>query len=238
MNKRVVLILFIMFSAAIAYASVLKPTPEKEIHLPPNAYGLPLSKLWNMTLEITGVENSTAALDWLLIKLAEDGSLDHIVLEFYGMENGRPKMYHVEVNSRGKVTFYEGDVERGLGGQHPLKVLREIEKLDFRDLEFGEDGLVVDVDTVAGSLEYGSNLKLYLLKNGTLTPLKRIRFKSSVPWHVIGICKRKIMKSRSGSAESTVTVTITETSMTGQCFVVFMPQDLDKAVEVEYPAQT
>jgi hypothetical protein len=215
---------------------------QNDVYLPPNVYGLPLSSLWEIVLENTKVENKSVILNWLHIDINGNGDIEHIILEFSGVIDQRCKMYHIEVNARGKVRWYSADIDNASGGMHPLTLFKELEKLNFREIPSGDDGISIDVSATSGSVGYEDNkcVDIYLLKNGSLIPLKKVIFESSIPWYPIEICKREVLRSEGSKAEveKTVTINVNESNKESQCFVVFIPQDLSKAKIVEYKHKT
>ena len=180
------------------------------------------SKLWNVTLENTKADN--CVLNWLHIEIDKNGDFERIILEFYGIEDCKPKIYHVEVNRKGKMRWYSDDLKILPRGEHPLVLLKELEKFDFREIPSGDSGIVIDIGAISGSVEYKDNrcVDIYLLKNGSLIPLKRVVFESDRYWYPITICKRKIVNVG-------FKVDIEE-----QKIVAFVPQDLSKAKVVEF----
>jgi len=203
----------------------------------PNAYGLPLSSLWETVLENVGVENETAVLQWLYVEIDRDGKVEHIVLQFSGTFNGEPRWYQVEVFS-GKVKWHSWKAEEVGRGLHPLTLFKEIEKLNLREIPSGENGITIDTAPISGSVGYEDRYSdIYLLKNGILIPLKRIVFDSDIPWYLVGICKREkysVEANKTFEVSKTVIINVTESNKENQCILIFIPQDLSKAKVVEY----
>lgn len=96
----------------------------------------------------------------------------------------------------------------------------------------GKRGVSISVERQSGSVEFLSKYsKLYALQNGLLIPLKKVTF-SGGTWYTINICKRELLEN-SSAAESKVVIRINESNVNGNCIVVFICEDLEKA-EVEY----
>ncbi|MDF2956650.1 MAG: hypothetical protein OD814_000272 [Candidatus Alkanophagales archaeon MCA70_species_1] len=205
----------------------------------PSAYGLPLSSLWKTVLENAGVENETAVLQWLYVKIDRDGRVEHIVLQFSGTFDGEPRWYQVEV-SCGKVRWHSWKAEKVGEGLHPLTLFKEIEKLNLREIPSGENGITIDTAPISGSVGYEDKYSdIYLLKNGVLIRLKRIIFDSDIPWYPIGICKREkynasVVEANRIEVSKNVVINLTKGNKENQCIVIFIPQDLSKAKVVEY----
>lgn len=183
----------------------------------PNIYGLPLSELWNLTLEEMKASNESI-LNLFYVETDENGNLNHLILEFTDVK--ARKTYHFEY-SNGKLHYYSAKAEN-VKGLHPMTIFRELEKLDFRDIlrEYPYKGFVIDVDKESGDVGYDSNYtKIYLLFNGSLIPLKGIIFHSENPWYVVKICKMRYVKNGS----------IVESRSVGE-ITAFLPYDLDKAM--------
>ncbi len=169
----------LLLGAGIGLFACQLSQKQDEVYLRHNIYGPPLSSLWKSVLENTKVENMSAVLRWFRIDIDRNGDIEHIILEFSGIENGKPKWYHVEVNARGKVRWYSVDIEDTGGGMNPLTLFKELEKLNFRKIPPGDNGISVDVEAISGSIGYEDKyVDIYLLKNGSLIPLKKIIFES------------------------------------------------------------
>lgn len=225
MSRKRVVILALCVSFLLGGLSsyvVMTSAEPAEFSLPPNIYGLPLSKVWADVEYLTGVENSTAVLDQLRFVTAEDGSITLFVLNFYGENGGRDNIYQVEIGRRGVLTWSSSEISEVPAGTHPLDLLAEIEQIPFRELTGGGVELAVNVDSQSGDLLYDADRgDLYLLHDGELTPLNRVVFHSDEPWYDIDVC------SREGGS---VTVPDQETA----CLVFFTRRDIGSAETVEY----
>lgn len=205
MRKQIAVLLLI--SVFLIFTGCTDQTREAGV-LTPEPYELPLSELWEIAVEETGVDNETAELDHLTIHVQENGTLDHLLLKFRGTKAGIWNYFQVRVNENGKVSWQEsklnGDLPKSL---HPLPVLKAVETLgseigagaEARGVGAGAGagnsflppnfsipfrGLLVHADFLAGGISYGGqpSYAVYLFKNGKALLLDRIGFESKNPW--------------------------------------------------------
>lgn len=229
-----------------AYHSLLVPGPHVcswmtlilMTSLPPGIYGLPLSKLWSIVTDQTGVDNSTAILDQLRIRTAPDGVVESLILDFSGDKEGIHQLYHVEVNPTGAITWYSSKINSiSPEGTHPLSLFTEIEQIPYRE-QFGERaGLIIEVDSQWGDLSYDAGYgDLFALDTGVLTPLKRVVFHTDEPYYDIVLCNytesESVTVSGAHSSEKSVSVAVPQND--SPCSIVFTISDLEKAEVVEY----
>ena len=123
----------------------------------------------------------------------------------------------MEVNRQGHVSWYSGE---NVGGSfrwpHPLELLGEIEKVRLREIDFGKDGLSIEVFDEAGNVSYKSdkvNCDIFGLENGKLIPLESVSFSSEDFRYPVLISKRGYYN-----------VLITENRTTGEDDIVFLPE--------------
>ncbi len=207
----------------------------------PNAYGLPLETVWNATVAASGVDNRTAVLDQCWINLDEGGSLDSILLEFFGVAEGTERFcsarYHTE---QAKISVRQSNTTinaASASGPHPLAVLTAIEDLPFREITFGEEGLVVIVESQSGNLGYTAEYSdIFLLENGTLEPLGDVAFSTDRPWYTILVSRRTAPDLVTTEGDTRVVVyrasTVPESPGQRSSFTVFTPEELAKAETV------
>ncbi|AKB23653.1 hypothetical protein MSMTP_0184 [Methanosarcina sp. MTP4] len=184
------------------------------VALTPEPYELPLSELWDLTVNETGVENETAAFSNLKVSIGPQRSPEHILLEFWGERRGRWNFFHVEVNSRGAVSWYSSEsTDSSQEAPHPLELLGEVEQVRLRELTFGEEGLYIEVDKVwRASYDGRLNNDVFVLKDGSLLPLELVRFSSAKPRYPITIGKRGYHN-----------VLVKENKTTGESDITFLP---------------
>ncbi|GAB7016257.1 hypothetical protein [Methanogenium cariaci] len=235
-TQTAVLILAICVSLLVGAGSTFVLMHDADtLSLPPGIYGLPLSNLWSIVTDQTGVDNSTAILSQISIITAPDGVIESLIFDFYGDEEGIHQWYHVGVNPKGAITWRSSKID-GVPpkGTHPLSLFTEIERIPYREW-FGEKaGLAIDVDSQSGDLSYGASSysDIFVLDTGELTPLKRVEFHTDEPFYEITICYRMEYESVMVSGEKTVSVAVPQND--SPCSTVFTIPDLEKAEVVEY----
>jgi hypothetical protein len=206
---------------------------EEEVQLTPNVYGLPLSKLWNITVEKTDLENETAIFDCMMIRIGQDGTIESILMEFYGNKDGKRNWFHVEVNSRGEIVWYSAENRYPALGMHPLYILREVEQIHFSDITFGNQGLIIESDAQWGSLLYED---VFLVNDGLFTPLDVVEFSTDEPWYTIDIFKREAYNTRiienEKNEEAFISVIVPEND--SKCITAFISQDMARAKTIVY----
>lgn len=207
----------------------------------PNAHGLLLDAVWNATVAASGVDNRTAVLDQCWINLDEEGSLDSILLEFFGVVEGTERFcsagYHTEQAEISVRQSNTTTTAASASGPHPLAVLTAIEDLPFREITFGEEGLVIIVESQSGNLVYTAEYSdIFLLENGTLEPLDDVAFSTERPWYTIFVSRRTPPDSVTTDGDGTVgasrSITVPEPPGQRTSFVVFTPEELAKAETV------
>ncbi len=96
----------IAFFAGALFTNVLAYNPEPPApSLRQNVYGLPLSEMWAIVRDQTGIENSTAVLGDFWLVIDGDGAVEQLNFEFYGDDAGLLRWYRVAASSTGKVTI-------------------------------------------------------------------------------------------------------------------------------------
>jgi len=212
----------IAFFAGALFMGVLVHNPESSAPtLRQNIYGLPLSEMWALVQDRTGVENSTAVLGDFRLVIDGEGAVEQLSFEFYGDDTGLPHWYRVAASSTGRVTWNSLEVDRAPPGEHPLTLFTEIERIPYRELA-GENGvLIVGVGSQSGRLGYDAGYRpLFALRQGEIIPLKHVGFNTTEPWYSIDVMHGA--KDGSGLVG------------THYC-TVFTLRDLVKAERVYYP---
>ncbi|WP_440953834.1 hypothetical protein ACSAZK_08985 [Methanosarcina sp. Mfa9] len=246
---------FLLLSAFLIFTGCAE-RPSEDLFLNSTPYELPLSELWDLTVNETGVGNESAELDQLVIRMQDSGTLEYVLLEFRGTKSGEWGYFQVRVDESGKVSWRESKVEGDFPkSNHPLPVLKAVETIGSGDSGFFDPsrGLLVHADFLVGSIGYGGEpYDLYLFENGKAVPLDRIEFGSREPWCQIvfnrpGACNTTIKEEKIGvfneviSSESSLT--ISEVNENGpepglpDHILVFLEEDLDKALCVEYAVE-
>jgi hypothetical protein len=234
MNQKTAMILAICVSLLVGAGStfvLIQNDESSDLFLPAGIYGLPLSKLWAIVLDETGVDNSTAVLDQVRIRTAPDGSVESLILDLYGDEGSQHRLYHVEVGSEGAIIWHSSTLDDIPVGTHPLPLLVEIEQIPFRELDNEKNGMVIQVDSQGGDLVYDVAYgDIYALHSGELIPLKRVEFHTNEPFYTIAVCSRR----HSGYNDDVPETSASTPENGNPCVVVFPLQELDVAESVEY----
>ena len=227
----------LLLSAFFICTGCTEKTPEAVV-LRPEPYELPLSGLWDLTVNETAVENETAVFSDLKIRVGSQVSPEHILLKFWGEQEDRRNFYRVEMNSQGTVSWHSGEsTDSFRETPHPLELLRGLEEIRLRELTFGEEGLDIELNGMTGDVSYEGRLNnnLFVLKNGGLIPLEMVRLSGANPWYPITICKRKYhnvqIKENKTPGESDI---IFLPGKEAPCFTVFTEEALSKAEMVVY----
>lgn len=210
---------------------------SEDLYLNFTPYELPLSELWALTVNETGVENKTAAFSILRVRIGPEGSPEHILLEFWGERRGRWNFFHVEVNSRGAVSWYSREsTDSSREAPHPLELLGEFEEIRLRELTFGKEGLYIEVDKGLRAIYEGRlNNDIFVLKDGSLIPLELVRFSSAKPRYPVTIGKmgyhNVLIKENKTTGESDITFL---PGKEAPWFTVFTEESLSKAELLVY----
>lgn len=209
------------------------------VNVPTSLNELSLSGVWQKTLEVTEVQDSTTNLKALSLYADEAGSLDLLHFAFDGRnKQGEGKVYSVDVNSSGELHWYSYDADPGSEWVHPKDVFSELDHVGLKNLERGNQGISISIDFIAGAVGYSSDyVNAYILDSGNLLPLREIVFHSNVPWASVWVSKRYSVETGSEDASPTTvetpsTVPIPPEQRTSQ--VWFLSRDLDKAASVLY----
>jgi hypothetical protein len=209
------------------------------VNMPTSLNELSLSEVWQKTLEVTEVQDSSTNLKALSLYADEAGSLDLFHFAFDGRNRqGEGKVYSVDVNSSGELHWYSYDADPGSEWVHPKDVFSELDHVGLNNLERGNRGISISIDFIAGAVGYSSDyVNAYILDSGNLLPLREIVFYSNVPWASVWVSKRYSVETGSEDASPTAvetppSVPIPPEQRTSQ--VWFLSRDLDKAVYVLY----
>ena len=179
----------IAFFAGALFTNVLAYNPEPPApSLRQNVYGLPLSEMWAIVRDQTGIENSTAVLGDFWLVIDGDGAVERLNFEFYGDDTGLVRWYRVVASSTGKVTWDSRKVEKAPPGEHPLILFTEIERIPYRELADENGILIVSVGSQSGGLGYDAGYRpLFALRQGEIIPLKSVAFNTTEPWYSIDV---------------------------------------------------
>jgi len=226
-KKVIALAICIAFTAGVLSMFVLIYDPEPPaVSLPQNIYGTPLSGMWAIVEERTGIENTTAVLGDLTLVATDDGSIKSLHMSFYGDNEDLHQSYRIRVSPMSIMTWDSRTVDRVPVGEHPLVLLSEIERIPYRELIGEGTELIVNVNAQSGDLAYEAWYRsLFALHQGEVVPLERVVFSTNEPWYDIAIHSRMSGGSAGGEA--------TPGESTHRC-TLFTFRDLGEAETVDY----
>lgn len=185
----------------------------------------PFNEVWKNTLYLTGVDNSTAILDNMFIKCADDGAVELLKLYFYGQNQNQTQWYEIKSSNSENLTFSARNTDKIPDGVHPIILMEEIKKIPYDQLACKDKEITVDVYSESGDLEYDSAyVKVFLINEGKLTPLKRVVFHTKEPLYIISICCR---------ADSNISGNRSDAVKNNICNFIFTENDFEKAAEYE-----
>jgi hypothetical protein len=166
-----------------------------------------LSVLWKAVINDINVQNLTANLQWLHLKVS-DGKIQSLHFEFAGKNSqGESRIYYVDINSIGLVKIYSKPIRDFQHMIHPAHIFNELDEFGLKNI--GSD-YTLDISFEWGDLGFNSSYgDLYLLKDGELIPLEKITFHVNTPICRILVCR-------------------------DSCDVWFIQDDLSKAKEVVF----
>jgi len=146
-----------------------------------------LSILWKAVTNGTDLQNSTANLQWLHLKVS-DGKIRSLHFEFTGKNSqGESRIYYVDVNSLGIVKIHSKPIVDSQHTIHPAYVFSELDKFGLKNIS---SNYTLDISFEWGDLGFDSSYgDLYMLKDGKLIPLKRVVFHVNTPICRILVCK-------------------------------------------------
>lgn len=186
MNVKKALVILVALALVAAGIYLLK-RPEEELRVNTDLENAKLSDFWSAVVKAANVQNETANLEWLRLKV-EDGKIHLLHLEFNGNGvDGRKRVYFVDVDSTGRVRINSGTVEQSISTRHPTKVFRELDALGLYSIG---SSYTLSVDFEWGDIGFDSTVTpLYLLENGELKPLRGVVFHTDWPVCEIAVCK-------------------------------------------------
>ena len=200
----------------------------REITVPVELSGFSLVYVWKLMEKAIGDQPGNEQLLSLTIFAGADGKISAMDYWFYGLDSkGTPKIYTVNMNSRGQLSWYANVNKEALFRTPPLLVFTEIDKIGFSSIPLGTDGMEIDIKFQSGNATY-ADPKLYELKDGALRPLKQVVFRTDNSWGTIIVDSKFKNKNDSGPTTSSGSYG----SNVYQSW--FLSADLAKAENVEY----
>jgi hypothetical protein len=199
-------------------------SPQKKNEFSINNYTF--NAVWKNYVELTGVNNSTAILDQIFIKTADDETIESFKLSFYGQNGTQTQWYRIESIYGENPTRTVLNTNEIPNGVHPLVIMEEIKQIPYNQLACEDAGMDIYVNSQSGDLGYDSVYgELFLIREGKLTPLKKIVFHTEEPFYEIYICcnvKSSIVHYQPVNNEGNI------------CCSIFTENDIEKAEILEY----
>lgn len=172
-----------------------QPDPDAICFAPP-ADERTMNALWETIVSRTGIENSTAAFDDMQVRLAPDGTIDHLALSFYAVKD-RSRNYYLayltyDPTSCGILRIHASPAEPPAyavtNPRHPVEILGELPKINLTAVGLsGKPVFFMTVFMTGMSMEYDVTFEsrpcseLFLLKNGTIIPLDKVVLHDTTP---------------------------------------------------------
>lgn len=193
----------------------------------------PFANLWNGTVAIVDVQNSSAELIDFWIRMDFNRTPTFAWLNFIGRDsNGTSRSYDVQwyppdrlviiVSSKPVETLFSGK------GCHPMYVLEQIDQVDLAKVLPGDGRMEVSVMNSWGSFHYDNrSIDLYLLENGSFTPLKHVAYSTDEPVYTVAI-----NRIESSDSESSGSVVYPRPKEERSQLIALLPPDLAKADEI------
>jgi hypothetical protein len=218
----------IIFSAGCStYPGAVSYLPHHEPGTPPQ-----FDEVWSGTLSESGIDNRTAELGNLMLRLREDGSIDSLLMDFSGRDEGIEKSCRVDVAPDGRINVQcreDRDRVPVSFGEHPLVVLSALETMPLHTLEpfnvttIWTGGMCCDLGY------YNNSVPVFEIGNGTLVPIEKIVFHLSQGDKVYPsvICQHQAFPGWEKENNSVRPVS-------DRCLVAFTQEDISKAVTVKY----
>jgi hypothetical protein len=211
---------------------------QSKLTLPKTLDEFTLTDLWEKALAATEVQETSAQLGSLWLRIEADGSVRLQNFVFSGRnQEGYPMSYWIWTNTEGKIDWYSSEMESVPMTGHPRSVFAEIDKLGLEAIPQGDDGCELRVEFEGGS--HGSYYSEYAgticqLNDGQLQPLKEVSFASGLPFALIVVSPMCIVEE--GVDEEGHSFKHSATNVNEQCMeqIWFLAADIAKAESVEY----
>ncbi|MDY6833377.1 MAG: hypothetical protein SVY53_01065 [Chloroflexota bacterium] len=234
MKSLVILALPIIFVALLVSGCGLSTAL---VPLSTNVSELSLVEVWDEVLGVTDMQNSSARLEHLIIHTDRDGMIENFSLSFYAMDSyGQARLCVAERQYRGDLRCSTTNIEslpQGIFTLQPHLLFQELDNLDLVDLEPGDGGLHIKIDSLAGSVGYDVDYtNVFVIENGELRPIRNIVFRSAEPWTEIWISQSSLSQEGDESVVETAPGPVPPEERQSQIW--FSSYDMHKADVIEY----
>ncbi len=185
--KKIVALLCALFLVIIAGIYLQSGNDSYAFTIQTEIEKVSLSILWNAVMDNINVQNSTANLQWLHLRVSDD-KVQSLHFEFTGENSqGESRIYYVDVNSLGIVKIYSKAIIGSQHTVHPAYIFSELDKFGLKNIA---SNYTVDISFEWGDLGFDSSYgDVYLLKDGELIPLEKATFHTNLPIGRIVVCK-------------------------------------------------
>jgi hypothetical protein len=216
--------------------TVITTTPK----INPSITELSLLELWDIIVESTDIQESSAQMDMFDLRCDDEGKMDYLYYTFGGRNNeGRPCIYFAQFDHENRIDILTYEVDYFAIKRHPVKVFEEIDKFGLDSIKPGDEGMTVHISFMSGDVGYGNDyLNIFHLENGRLTPLDEIIFHSRVSWCTISVyhlVPNDIVVAENGSTVAQATTAVAPVppgERTSQTW--FLSEDINLAETVQY----
>lgn len=193
--------------------------------LPAGASGPPLTALWKGVVEATGIDEESGLVSDFTLLRGGDGSIVQMELLFSGDVNGKRRYFEASRRQSGTVTVRSMTGLSPVGLSHPGRVFKDLEALGS-NTSFWENDWSIHLENIRGATYRNESFPVYLLENGTLVPLDYVStVDAPSPVYYFSFCKIGIFD---GSAASGQGSGATAFVGSGECSVIFTPEELEK----------
>ena len=233
-NNLAQLIAIAFIFIAIIFSAGCSTYPGAVSYLPYHEPGTPpqFDDVWSVALSESGIDNRTAELGNLMVRLLENGSFDSLLMDFSGRDEGIEKSCRVDVAPDGRINVQcreERDRVPVSFGEHPLVVLSALEKMPLHTLgpfnvtTIRTGGMCCDLGY------YYNSVPVFEVGNGTLVPIEKIVFHlpQGVLVYPISICRHQTILGQENENNTVGPVS-------NRCLDAFTHDDIVKAVTVKY----
>jgi hypothetical protein len=201
----------------------------------------PFSKLWEIAVSASGIDNRTAELGNLMVLMDGNNSINTLLMDFTGMKQGSKQVCAVDVSPSGRVGVrcMDGPGQIALpAGTHPLAVLSTLELFPYRSLDPSMDGIHIWTGEICCDLMFdNTSADLFELRNGTFIPVETIVFHQSEEYlYPVHICRirppERVITYPEGRVEA---ISPESHPKDHHCLILFTSEDVARAVTVVYP---
>ncbi|MFA5332248.1 MAG: hypothetical protein WC342_07705 [Methanoregula sp.] len=161
-----------------------QPIPDAVCFAPP-ADQHTMNSLWETMVSRTGIDNTTAAFDDMQVRLAPDGTIDHLALSFYATKDKSRGYYQADLyydpDTCGILRIHSSPIDPPAyvtnNSRSPQVILDELATINLTALGLsGKPVFLMTPTSMQTNVTFESRpcTELFLLKNGTIIPLDKV----------------------------------------------------------------